>query len=61
MKQLVIGYEALKNEEALSEKLAAIRSEKTFFHGYVQVFSELLDKNIILEVKEIVGRVAPEL
>lgn len=61
MKQLVIGYEALKNEEALSEKLAAMRSEKTFFHGYVQVFSELLDKNIILEVKEIVGRVAPEL
>ena len=61
MKQLVVSYETLRDEKSMAARLEALRRERPFFRGYVQVFSELLDEKIILDIKNIVGRLAPEL
>ena len=49
MKQLVVSYETLRDEKSMAAKLEALRRERPFFRGYVQVFSELLDEKIILD------------
>lgn len=61
MKQIVFSCDDLRDESRLGEILGQLRGERQFLSGYVQVLSELLDKELIFNIRNTMKRLMPEL